>query len=292
MGRAFVLTTGSKAGTAGGTFADSLTANSNDSLNVANFVNGGAHVLEMWGGDSDSVAEFQFIWTRPQSTHDQSHGMRVEVPSLALGGAATNAAFNFLPGFGRIELFKSDTLTAQATTTASDDILASWVTLYDDLPGAAGVFLDWPTIERHRLSTVGLFVGPTASGTAGAYGTNRLLNADESRLHANTWYAILGCSVQTQVSTIALTGPDWGGQRIGMPAGSLDLRSNTWFVDQWDKWSRTYGDNFACIPCFNSNNAGSINVAVADLEASTQPKIDFLMYELDIPNTQTPTPGI
>jgi hypothetical protein len=71
-----------------------------------------------------------------------------------------------------------------------------------------------------------------------------------------------------------MLGPDWGGQRIGFPAGSLDLRSNTWFVDQSVKWQKSL------IPCFNSNNKGNVLVQVADLEASTSPKIDFFLYEL------------
>jgi len=275
MGYACVLNTASKANTAGGTFADTLTANSNDSLAVANFNTGGARVLEMWGIDSDSVAEFQFIWSRPSATHDQSHGMRVQSPSIALGGAATNAAFNFLPGDAVVNLFKSDTVAISVSSTAADDVLCSWVTEYDDLPGAAAVFASPAQVAALQKSTVGIFVGPTAGATAGLYSaTSRAFNADDDRLHANTWYAILGCSVQTQVTTISLIGPDWGGQRIGLPAGSLDLRSNTWFLDQSIKWNK------ALIPCFNSNNKGNVLVSVADGEASTQPKIDFLLYEL------------
>jgi len=60
MGRAYVLTTASKAGTTGGTFADALSANTGDSLTVANY--GGdpsisaARVTEAWAIDSTSVA--------------------------------------------------------------------------------------------------------------------------------------------------------------------------------------------------------------------------------------------
>ena len=54
MPHALVLTTASKAATTGGTFADTLTANSGDSLAVSNYVNGGArHSIGTWlsGGD-------------------------------------------------------------------------------------------------------------------------------------------------------------------------------------------------------------------------------------------------
>jgi hypothetical protein len=102
----------------------------------------------------------------------------------------------------------------------------------------------------------------------------RALNADDTRLIANTWYAILGITVQTVSTTVALSGPDWGGQKIGLPAGALTTDSSSYFVDQSLKWG------VPLIPCFNSNNQGNINVFVADGEASTSPKIDFLMYGL------------
>jgi hypothetical protein len=274
MPYAQVITTASKANTAGGTFADSLTANSGDSLSVANFNTGGARVIEAWAIDSDSVAELQMIWTRPQSTHDQSHGMRCEIPSLSLGGAAAPAAFNVLPGLALINLFKSDVLVPQVTTTAADDFVLSYVTEYDDLPGASAIFISPGQLAALHLSTTGIFVGPTASATAGAYGASRAFNADDARLHANTWYAILGWSVQVAFTTVTLLGPDWGGQRIGGPAGVAFVNSNTWFLDQSFKWNKPL------IPCFNSNNVGNILVAIADGEASTAAKIDFLLYEL------------
>jgi hypothetical protein len=275
MPYAQVLTTASKANTTGGTFADSLTANSGDSLSVANFDTGGARVLEAWAIDSDSVAELEWIYTRPEATHDQSHGARFSIPAVALGGAATNAAFNLLPGYATIKLFKSDTATLTVTTTAADDFVMSYVIEYDDLPGASAVFSNPDQVTALRKSTVGIRVSAVASGTPGAYGTARAFNADDDRLHANTWYAILGCSVQTQVTTITLIGPDWGGQRIGLPAGALDLNSTTWFLDQSVKWGKSL------VPCFNSNNKGSVLVTVADGEASTSGQIDFLLYELN-----------
>jgi hypothetical protein len=274
MGRALVLSTASKAATTGGTFADSLTANSGDSLAVANFANGQAWIREMWGIDSDSVAELSLVYTRPQSTHDQNRGFRVNIPAIAPGGAAAVAAQNLLPGYAGIRLFPSDTPAFNVTTTAADDILVSWLTEYDDLPGASAVFASPDQVNAMRVSDVGIFVNPTASATPGAYGATRAINADDDRLHADTWYAMYGASVQTQVTTIGLLGPDWAGQRIGFPAGALDLRSNVWFLEQSVKWGRPL------IPCFNSNNKGNILVMVADGEASTAPKVDFFLVEL------------
>src|ERR1700747_3359858 len=123
MPYAQVLTTAFKAGAAGGTVADTLAGTRGDSLAVANFNPGGARVLEAWAIDSDAVAEFQWFYSRPEATHDQQHGVRFEVPATALGGAATNAAFNVLQGMDVINLFKSDTATIQASCTAADDLI-------------------------------------------------------------------------------------------------------------------------------------------------------------------------
>lgn len=274
MPRAVVLTSASKAGTTGGTFADSLTANAGDSLAVANYNTGSAKMIEAWGMDSTSVAEVSFIYTRPEATHDQQRGFRVQIPALTPGGAGNVAAVNFLPGLGTIDLYKSDVLTLTASTTAADNILVSYQVLYDDLPGASAVFSSWDQVQALQKSAVGISVLATGSATRGAYGAQRAFNADDDRLHANTWYAILGASVQVPVTTISLLGPDWGGQRIGLPAGALDTRSNTWFVDQTLKW------NLPLIPCFQSNNKANILVQVADTANAASPKIDFFLYEL------------
>ena len=278
MPTALVLNTASKAGTTGGTFADTLTANSGDSLTVANYdapaTQSGAYVTEMWGIDSDSVAEIAVTLSRQQSVNDQTRGVRFNIPALVPGGAASVGSHTMLGGLTTIPLFKSDAFAFTCTTTASDDVIVSWNTLYNDLPGSSSVLASWDQVQNLRFTTMGVACNAVASGTPGLYGTGRALNADETRLIANTWYAILGVSVQTQVTTIAFSGPDWGGWKIGLPAGVQTLDSTSYFVDQTLKWK------VPLIPCFNSNNAGLINVFVADGEASTSPKIDILMYGL------------
>jgi len=274
MPYAQVLTVASKATSTGGTFADALAANSGDSLSVANFDSGGARVLELWAIDDTSAAEFSFVWTRPEASHDQSRGIRQSIPGVQGPGAGKTQAFNLLTGIATVKLFKSDTVTINVTSTASDNLMAAWVTEYDDLPGASAVFTNPDQATALRKSTVGIRVSAVGSSTRGAYGATRAFNADDSRLHANTWYALLGANSQLVVNTVALTGPDWGGQKIGFPLGYLQQSSSSWFLDQSLKWGRPL------IPCFNSNNAGSINVQVADTASSPSAQVDFLLYEL------------
>jgi len=274
MPYAQVLTVASKANTTGGTFADSLTANTGDSLSVANFDSGGARVLEMWATDDTSAAEFSFVWTRPEASHDQSRGIRQSIGGVQGPGAGKTQAFPLLTGAATIKLFKSDTVTINVSSTAADNVMAAWVTEYDDLPGASAVFTNPSQLDALRKSTVGIRVSASGSATRGAYGSTRAFNADDARLHANTWYALLGANSQVIVNTCALIGPDWGGQVIGFPLGYPQLASSSWFLDQSIKWQK------ALIPCFNSNNAGNILVKVADTANAPAAQVDFLLYEL------------
>jgi hypothetical protein len=282
MGRALVLTTAAKANTTGGTFADTLTAQGTDSLAVANFNDGQANLTEMWGNDSTSVMEGQLIYTRPQSTHDQSHGFRFQNASLLAGSAAKVGAQEYLPGKVGLQLYKSDTATIQVTSTAADNVAVSYLIVYDDLPGAAGVFISPGQADALQNSIVGINVAAQTSATRGAYGTSRAFNADDARLHANTWYAIVGYTLQTPILTVGLLGPDWGGQRIGGPGDPLTFRTGDWFFMQSDRWNKPL------VPCFNSNNVGNVLVTLADVAAQSTPGLDFTLYEL----TGMPQAGI
>lgn len=273
MGYAEILTTASKANTTGGTFADTLVANTLDSLTFPQF-NGRARITHAWGIDSDSVAEIELLLTRYESVHDQQNGLRVESPSLTPGGAATVAAHTIIKPPFQVDVFSGDTLTPKVTTTAADDFVFSYLTEFDDLPGVKARFASWDQVQALKTTTIGLNQIPVASATPGAYGASRALNADDTRLSANKYYAILGCTVQTQVTTVSLISTAWGGQRIGLPVGALDLDTTYWFLVQ------SQLRNKPLIPVINANDAGNVLIQVADGEASTSPKVDWQMYEL------------
>ena len=274
MGYARVLTTASKANLTGGTFADNLAANVGDSLAVPGYIHGGARLTHAWGIDSDSICEGELLYTRFDSVHDQQHGFRFQLPSLTPGGAATVAAHEiFYPPF-KVDVFSGDTATISVSGTAADDVIVSYITEFDDLPGTQATFASWEQVKALKATVIGLNQLPVASGTPGAYGASRALNADDSRLSANRYYAILGCSVATQVTTISLISTVWGGQRIGVPAGASMLDNTMWFVRE------SIASGKPLIPVINANDAGNVLVQVADGEASTSPHVDWLMYEL------------
>lgn len=274
MPRAVVLNTASKASTTGGTFADTLTANSLDTLAIPNLQSGKGRILRMWGMDSTSVAELALTAGRVESIHDPQFGIRFNIPALALGGAGKPAAVPLIEPPNYIDVYTGDTLTMTVSSTAGDNVLVSWLTEYQDLPGVQASFATWQAVQAARFTEIGVRCAPVASGTAGLYGTARAANADDARWTGGRWYAIVGFTFQTPVTTVSFKGPMWGNFRFGASAGAPFLRTDNYFVEL----SQQFG-NEPLIPVFNGYDAGSVLLEVADDAASTSPKIDILAVE-------------
>jgi hypothetical protein len=274
MPPAIILNSASKANTSGGTFADTLTANSGDTLAIQNYISGGARIFSMWGIDSDSVAELALTDTRTDSIHDPQYGIRFNIPSLIPGGAASVGSHYLVSEGMSIPVYSGDALTMTVTTTAADDVLVSWLTQYDDLPGVSGQFARWESVQALRETTIGCRVAPVASGTPGLYGTARAINADDARWTGGKYYAILGWTVQTVCTTIAFAGQAWGNNKTGGPSGALTTDTTMYFVDLYKQ------SNIPCIPVFNGYDAANVFLYAADGEASTSPKVDVLAYQL------------
>lgn len=274
MPRAVVLNTASKANTTGGTFADTLTANSGDSLTIPNLQSGQGKIIRMWGGDSDSVAEVALTAGRVESIHDPTYGIRFNIPALAAGGAAAAASFPMVEFPNYIDVFTGDALIYTVSSTAADDVAVSWMTEYQDLPGVQASFASWQQVCNNRFTEIGVRCAPVASATPGLYGTARAANADETRWTGGRWYAIIGFTMQTPVTTVSFKGPMWGNFRFGAPGGQPFLYTDNYFIALDAAYP---GDPM--IPVFNGYDAGNVLLEVADLEANTSPKINIIAVE-------------
>ena len=274
MPPAIILNTASKASTTGGTFADTLTANSGDSLAIPLTGDNSNYIFKMWGSDSTHVMELALTDSRTDSIHDPQYGVRQNFAALIPGGAGNVGSHTTLSGPSNIQVFPGDTLTMTVTTTAADAVLVSWLTKYNNLPGVQGQFATWEQIQGLRDTTIGVRCAPVASGTAGAYGTARAINADDSRWTGGKYYAILGWTVQTICTTIAFAGQAWGNNKIGGPSGALTTDTTNYFVDLYNE------TGIPCIPVFNGYDAGNVFLYAADDTASASPKVDIWAYEL------------
>jgi hypothetical protein len=273
-GPAIILNTASKASTTGGTFADTLTANSGDSLGIPLTNDSENYIFKAWGMNSAHVSEIAVTDTRSDSIHDPQFGVRWNISALQPGTAGTNGSRTLLSGPTNIQVFPGDTLAMTVTSTASDGVLASWLTKYNSLPGVSGNFARWEQIQGLRDTTIGVRCAPVASGTVGLYGTTRAINADDARWTGGKFYAILGWTQQLVCTTVAFSGQAWGNNKIGGPGGVLTLDTTNYFVDLYHE------TNIPCIPVFNGFDAANVFLSVADDAASTSPKIDVWAYEL------------
>jgi hypothetical protein len=274
MPRALVLNPASKAPTTGGTFADTLTANSGDSLTIPNLQSGQGKILRMWGADSASVAEVALTDGRVESVHDPRYGIRFNLPKAPFGSTAGGKAYPMLEPPNYIDVFTGDTLAFTVTSTASDNVAVSWLTEYQDLPGVQASFANWQSVMNNRFTEIGVRCSPVASGTAGAYGATRAINADDTRWTGGRWYAILGFTVQVQALTVSFKGPMWGNFRFGAPAGTPFNSTDNYFLQLNQQFP-----NEALIPVFNGYDAGSVLLEVADTTASTSPIVDIIAVE-------------
>jgi len=202
------------------------------------------------------------------------------IPAVALGGAATNAAFSILGTRQQIPVFSADVPTIKASSTAADDLVIAYLTEYDNLPGSGAVFDSWTNVNATTPPVVSFNCNAVASGTVGQYGAARAFNTDDTRWVAQRYYAILGFSVKTQVTTVAMKAFETGNLLLGAPLGALNLDQRNFFVDL------SYDRNKPLIPVVLGTNASNAFLYVSDAEASTSPKIDI--HCLLLPANYTP----
>src|SRR5947207_1118205 len=274
MPPAIILNTASKANTTGGTFPDVLTANTLDTPSIPLTEDNENYIFKMWGGDSANVMELALTDNRSDSVHDPTFGARQNFAALAPGAAGTNGSHTTLEGASNIQVFPGDTLTMTVTTTNTNNVLVSWLSRYNNLPGVSGQFARWEQVNAMRTTTIGVRCIPVGSGTAGLYGTARAINADDARWTGGKFYAILGWTQQLVCTTVAFSGQAWGNNRIGGPGGVLTLDTTNYFVDLYRE------TGVPCIPVFNGFDASNVFLEVASEVASASPKIDVFAYEL------------
>jgi hypothetical protein len=122
---------------------------------------------------------------------------------------------------------------------------------YADLPGQAARLFTWEQIKPKLRHVFGNRIAITLGSTAG-YNGARALNADVDLLQANTDYAVLGMTTETEAAAVCLRGPDTGNLRCSVP-GEPDLTEDT----AW--WFRLLAlhYNLPLIPVINSANKGA-----------------------------------
>jgi hypothetical protein len=195
---------------------------------------------------------------RSTKLHDFVQGIRNRV-TAALTAPLFPGQFN---GSFAQRLYSQDALTVEITGGGgAEKDTAALLIAYDDLQGAAGRFIDQPTLKKLGLNAVTAEVTVTGV-TTGNFGGAVAINSTNDNLIANTDYAILGGMTDTRGCAVGITGVDFANFRLGFPA-EPSLRSTTqnWFQQLSIAFNAPY------IPVFNSANKAATTIDVQTNDA-------------------------
>jgi hypothetical protein len=259
-----------------GTNPETLSAGTSDSLQVPNFRdNTDAWLLDAWGGNSANACEFQI---RSPDFHDNIRGIRVaQMFNPTLSGADGDPQL-LMPYRVKQDLYATDTLIAEVTGTATNNVALDLLYYFADLPGADQQIYRWRELEPSIENYVSVRVSVTA-GATGDYGTAVAFNATDARLEANRYYAILGAQSQLPCGLLTIKGFETSGRRIGLPLHWHQQISSGFFCDISERY------NIPAVPVINANNAGNLLVEAADAATNVATAATFFCAEL-IPSWQ------
>lgn len=230
-----------------------------------------ATLLDAWGSNSAHKCDFSI---RSPLLHDNTRGIRFAhmfEPTLSVADGNPQL---YLPPYWTQPYEPTDTLIVECNGTASDAVVFTQMIKYEspDVQGAR--LLTAGEVKSRRKNLVGIRVQPTASGTAGVFGTAVAINTNDDRLKANTDYALLGLTSDRPITTLEFYGPDTANFPIATPGHWNEAITSGWFYEMAHRF------NEPLIPVINSNNKGVTYVRIADCTASSAPLVSLLFAEL------------
>lgn len=233
-----------------------------DSATIRNFPQSGrARLVDVF---SDHVTSVQPFRIRSPLLHDNVQGLRFfpgETPSEGL-----------LPKYVQQPLHGQDQLIIElSTAAATGKALAALLIYYDQLPGAAARLYNLGDIAGliENLKTLPVSIGVGAN-TAGQW-LDTVLTDEESLLHANTDYAVLGFGTDVGVASIAVKGIDTGNLRIGGPGVVEAVVTEDYFVKLSERLQAP------CIPVINAANIGATYLSIVSSAATAAAANPYLV---------------
>lgn len=240
-----------------------LTMNTGDTNAVRSYGDGASYaLLNTWS----QQATAGFVRVRSPRLHDSTQSLRF-VANAALPKA-------LMPIGSEQKLYQTDTLTLEIQGGGAEVDAAAFAVLYGNVSSGAGRFATWEQVKpliRNYLTVQVDVAGPTTSGDWSA-GTNFTNFTD--LLHADTFYAILGYTLDTASLAVAVRGPDTGNYRVGGPGELNADETREWFK----RLSREH--QTPLIPVINSQNKAATQAFVARVGAGGTINVAFNMVEL------------
>lgn len=252
--------------TAPSTTQTALGMASGNSLTIRN--NGGSgqiRLLQAWV----DVQSAGILRIKSPNLHDDTQGIRIQT--------VASEPDPLLPlGVGQ-KLVSQDSITVDlsGSATASDIETACLLVYYEALPGIEGRF-DTPDAVMQRIKHIMSVENTLSLGASGGYSGEEAINAEFDIFKANTDYALLGYTVDSECACVRWRGSETGNLGVGGPGNeaSRQLTAN-WFMNL----SRQHG--LPLVPIFNSANKASILIDGAQDENGTDVTVNSIFAELE-----------
>ena len=240
-----------------------LTMNTGDSATVRAFGEGVTPYLEnAWS----QQATAGLVRIRSPRLHDSTQGIRFQA------NAARPQALAPLGVEQR--LYQTDTLTLEIQGGGAEVDSAAFLLYYANVSTMGGRFATWEQVKPLILNLLTVQVAVAGPATSGDWSAGNLLNSFSDLLKADTFYAVLGYTVDAPVLAVALQGPDTANYRVGGPGIQQADETRDWF----QKLSKAHGTPH--IPVINSQNDGATNVFVSRITAAGTVNVSLFMAEL------------
>lgn len=237
--------------TAPGASGAAAAAFTGDSLTIKNARDGSKIRIIAHVADQQTLGWQQMVHP---SGHDTTRGYRASVPTGVTG--------NLIPEGLSVPMQPQElmSITILGSATAGDIEQGFFLIHYEDSPFINANLIDAGTL-RSRIRDITHVQCSLATGTSGGWSGSEAINTDSDLLRANTDYAILGVQSTAECLAVGIRAPDFGGQRVAIPAGigNQELQSD-WFA----RLSRLTG--LPTIPVFNSANRANVLVDAAQDE--------------------------
>lgn len=194
------------------------------------------------------------------------------VKGIHIASAAGKTIFNITPT-GVQPFYSQDVLIIEGTGGTNEYEVATMTRYYSDFSGSDQQLGSWSSIEPLIVNLYSIEVATTSTATPTAW-TDTVITTTENLLKANTWHAVLGYTVDTAISAVAIKGSDTSNFRYGGPGLTLSVFT----ADYFKRISEEMG--VPAIPVFNSANAGNTFVSTIDAGASTSSNVTLLIAQL------------
>lgn len=240
------------------------TVNSGDSFTVRSFPfdSSAAWLENAWV--QEATAAFLRI-TSPR-LHDNVQGLRLR-PVAA-------AARALLADEVRQRLYPQDTLSLLLAGGAAETDAGALFLNYEELPGVTQRLGTWAGIKPRVNNILTQEVSTTTSATVGDWPAGSALNATFDQLKPNVDYALLGYTVDTQITSLCVRGTETGNLRVGGPGTTEAIETRDWFI------SLGNAIQAPSIPVFNAASRANASVFAQGTQNAATVLVELILAEL------------